>query len=595
MPPAENACLMNQTRVFLIFAWLMVATLLWMEWGKFNAPKPAPVATPSAQTATPSSSTSPAPSTVPSATAAVEAPAASAAVPATAATAASPQVTISTDVLRLTVDGGSVLEADLLKYPQSKAADSRPVSLFSQDPAHFYAAQSGWVSPNGAAPNHLSGFVAERPGTTATLAPGADEVSVPFLWQGPDGVSIRRTYTLQRGSYAITVKDEVVNAGSTPWQGAIYRQLIRTPPVVKSGMTNPESFSFTGATWYSEQKAYERRAFKDYLEDDAALNSMGVTGGWIAMLQHHFFSAWIPEPQEKSVMQLELDTSSGTPRSLIRDKWTGNIVVAPGQQATTEARLYVGPKLVRQIKAQNVPGLERAVDYSRFSIFAVIGQGLFWILNHLHSLLGNWGWSIIGLVILVKLALWPLSAAQYRSANKMRQFQPRIAQLKERYGDDRQKFQMAQMELYKKEKINPMGGCLPILVTMPIFLALYWVINESVELRQAPWFLWIHDLTARDPYFILPLLNMLVMWVTQKMTPAVGMDPMQQKMMQFMPLVFGGMMALFPSGLVLYWVTNGSLGLLQQWWLGRHLKMPGAPEDKDKDKPKSRTKAQPAK
>ncbi len=580
---------MNQTRVFLIFAWLMVATLLWMEWGKFNAPKPAPTATPSTQVATPSSS--PSSSTVPSATAAIEAPTASTAVPTTAASAVSPQVTVSSDVLRLTLDGGSVLEADLLNYPQSKADGSLPVKLFSQDPAHFYAAQSGWVSPNGAAPNHLTGFVAEHPGTNAVLAQGAKQVSVPFLWQGPNGVSIRRTYTLERGSYAITVKDEVVNAGSTPWQGAIYRQLIRTPPIVKSGMTNPESFSFTGATWYSDQKVYERRPFKDYLEDDAALNSMGVTGGWIAMLQHHFFSAWIPEAKDKSVMQLELDTSSGVPRSLIRDQWTSNLVVAPGEQATTEARLYVGPKLVQQIKAQNVPGLERAVDYSRFSIFAVIGQGLFWILNHLHTLLGNWGWSIIGLVILVKLALWPLSAAQYRSANKMRQFQPRIAQLKERYGDDRQKFQMAQMELYKKEKINPMGGCLPILVTMPIFLALYWVINESVELRQAPWFLWIHDLTARDPYFILPALNMLVMWRTQKMTPAVGMDPMQQKMMQFMPLVFGGMMALFPAGLVLYWVTNGSLGLLQQWWLGRHLKMPGAPEDKENDKPKSKTKA----
>ena len=584
---------MNQTRVFLIFAWLMVATLLWMEWGKFNAPKPDPVATPSAQVvASPSSS-----STVPSATAAVEAPASATAVPATAAaTATSPRVVVSTDVLRLTLDGGSVLEAVLLDYPQSKADGSPPVKLFSQDPAHFYAAQSGWVSPNGAAPNHLTGFVAEHPGTNAVLAQGAKQVSVPFLWQGPNGVSIRRTYTLERGSYAITVKDEVVNAGSSPWQGAIYRQLIRTPPIIKSGMTNPESFSFSGATWYSDQKVYERRPFKDYLEDDAALNSMGVTGGWIAMLQHHFFSAWIPEAKDKSVMQLELDTSSGIPRSLIRDKWTGNIVVAPGQQATTEARLYVGPKLVQQIKAQNVPGLERAVDYSRFSIFAVIGQGLFWILNHLHSLLGNWGWSIIGLVILVKLALWPLSAAQYRSANKMRQFQPRIAQLKERYGDDRQKFQMAQMELYKKEKINPMGGCLPILVTMPIFLALYWVINESVELRQAPWFLWIHDLTARDPYFILPALNMLVMWRTQKMTPAVGMDPMQQKMMQFMPLVFGGMMALFPSGLVLYWVTNGSLGLLQQWWMGRHLGTPPAlsedkPKDKDKDKPKAKPKA----
>jgi YidC/Oxa1 family membrane protein insertase len=189
------------------------------------------------------------------------------------------------------------------------------------------------------------------------------------------------------------------------------------------------------------------------------------------------------------------------------------------------------------------------------------------VLNQVHKLVGNWGWAIVGLVVLLKLVLYPLSAVQYKSGAKMRRFQPRIAQLKERYGDDRQKFQTAMMELYKKEKINPMGGCLPILIQMPIFFALYWVLVESVELRQAPWLGWIQDLTARDPYFILPVINVAVMWFTQKLTPAPGMDPMQQKMMQFMPLVFGVMMAFMPSGLVLYWVVNGGLGLLQQWWM----------------------------
>jgi len=207
------------------------------------------------------------------------------------------------------------------------------------------------------------------------------------------------------------------------------------------------------------------------------------------------------------------------------------------------------------------------VDYSRFSIMAIIGQGLFWVMNQVHKLVGNWGWAIIGLVILLKMALFPLANAQFKSQAKMRKFQPRIAQLKERYGDDKQKFQTAMMELYKKEKINPLGGCLPLLIQMPIFFALYWVLVESVELRQAPWLGWIQDLTARDPYFILPIINIAVMWFTQKLTPAVGMDPMQQKMMQFMPLVFGVMMAFMPSGLVLYWVVNGGLSLLQQWWM----------------------------
>ncbi len=566
---------MNQTRVFLIFAWLMVATLLWMEWGKFNAPKPA---------ALPTATTQPQPASVGSVPAAVAAPQPSvtAGVPAAApvsstATASSnvsptaQRVVVSSDLLRLTIDGGNVLEAVLLKYPQSKAAGSQPVVLFSQDPAHFYAAQSGWISTSNKAPTHLAGFVPENGAGTVVLAPGAASVSVPFVWNGPDGVSIRRTYTLKRNDYAVVVRDEVVNNGSAPWQGTIYRQLERQPPVIKTGMTNPESFSFSGATWYSTEKQYERLKFADYL-DDGKLDQT-ATGSWVAFLQHHFFSAWIPDPKTK--VNIQTDEISG--RALIREIGPG-VNVGPRQQDATEARLYVGPKLIDQMKAQGVPGLHRAVDYSQFSIFDFIGQGLFWVLNFLHGFIGNWGWAIIGLVILVKLALYPLSAAQYKSFAKMRQFQPRIAQLKERYGDDRQKFQTAMMELYKKEKINPMGGCLPILVQMPIFLALYWVLVESVELRQAPWFLWIQDLTARDPYFILPATNMVVMWLTQKMTPSPGMDPMQQKMMQFMPLVFGVMMAFFPSGLVLYWVTNGSLGLLQQWWMTkRHGQPPAAP------------------
>nr|WP_298152228.1 membrane protein insertase YidC [uncultured Pseudoxanthomonas sp.] len=551
---------MNQTRVFLIFAWLMVATLLWFEWSRDKAAPAQPAV--AAQTATP-----PAGSTVPSATTAVPAngtvPAAPVAVPGvtqTPRTGAAPRVTVNTDVLRLVLDGGSVLQADLLHYPQSKAPGSGPVRLFSEDPQHFYTAESGWVSTGSKAPDHHA-FVPENGAGEVSLAKGSDSVSVPFIWQGPEGVSIRRTYTFKRASYEIEVRDQVVNAGSGTWQGMVYRQLLRTPPQVKSGMTNPESFSFNGATWWDG--SYQRRKFnEDYLED-GRVNAQ-VKDGWIAILQHHFFSAWIPSADDTTT--ISLDTPDNGARALIREMGPG-VNVGPGQQATTTARLWVGPKLVDKIHAINAPGIDRVVDYSQFAILALLGQGLFWVLNVLHGFIGNWGWSIIGLVILVKLALYPLSAAQYKSFAKMRKFQPRIQQLKERYGDDKQKFQVAMMELYKKEKINPMGGCLPILVQMPVFLALYWVLVETVELRQAPWFAWIQDLTARDPYFILPVLNMLVMWLTQKLTPAPGMDPMQQKMMQFMPLVFGVMMAFFPSGLVLYWVTNGALGLLQQWWM----------------------------
>ncbi|WP_374500703.1 membrane protein insertase YidC [Pseudoxanthomonas sp.] len=551
---------MNQTRVFLIFAWLMVATLLWFEWSRDKAAPAQPTA--AAQTAT-----APAGSTVPTANDAAPAtgtvPAAPVATPGITQApraAAAPRVTVNTDVLRLVLDGGSVLQADLLHYPQSKTPGSGPVRLFSEDPQHFYTAESGWVSNGSKAPDHHA-FVPENGAGEVALAKGSDSISVPFVWQGPEGVTIRRTYTFKRASYEIEVRDQVVNAGAGTWQGTVYRQLLRTPPQVKSGMTNPESFSFNGATWWDG--SYQRRKFnEDYLED-GRVNAQ-VKGGWIAIPQHHFFSAWIPSADDTTT--ISLDTPDNGARALIREMGPG-VNVGPGQQATTTARLWVGPKLVDKIHAINAPGIDRVVDYSQFAILALLGQGLFWVLNFLHGFIGNWGWSIIGLVILVKLALYPLSAAQYKSFAKMRKFQPRIQQLKERYGDDKQKFQVAMMELYKKEKINPMGGCLPILVQMPVFLALYWVLVETVELRQAPWFAWIQDLTARDPYFILPVLNMLVMWLTQKLTPAPGMDPMQQKMMQFMPLVFGVMMAFFPSGLVLYWVTNGALGLLQQWWM----------------------------
>ena len=551
---------MNQTRVFLIFAWLMVATLLWFEWSRDKAAPAQPAV--AAQTAA-----APAGSTVPTATDAAPAtgtvPAAPVATPGITQApraAAAPRVTVNTDVLRLVLDGGSVLQADLLHYPQSKTPGSGPVRLFSEDPQHFYTAESGWVSNGSKAPDHHA-FVPENGAGEVALAKGSDSISVPFVWQGPEGVTIRRTYTFKRASYEIEVRDQVVNAGPGTWQGTVYRQLLRTPPQVKSGMTNPESFSFNGATWWDG--SYQRRKFnEDYLED-GRVNAQ-VKGGWIAIPQHHFFSAWIPSADDTTT--ISLDTPDNGARALIRAMGPG-VNVGPGQQATTTARLWVGPKLVDKIHAINAPGIDRVVDYSQFAILALLGQGLFWVLNFLHGFIGNWGWSIIGLVILVKLALYPLSAAQYKSFAKMRKFQPRIQQLKERYGDDKQKFQVAMMELYKKEKINPMGGCLPILVQMPVFLALYWVLVETVELRQAPWFAWIQDLTARDPYFILPVLNMLVMWLTQKLTPAPGMDPMQQKMMQFMPLVFGVMMAFFPSGLVLYWVTNGALGLLQQWWM----------------------------
>ncbi|MGY0617943.1 membrane protein insertase YidC [Lysobacter sp. A378] len=569
---------MNQTRVFLIFAWLMVATLLWMEWNKEqDAPPTTPTTSTSASTSTIPAANRPAGVDGAGSTGAgvpgvptMAAPAAAAAPDAVATSGVkSATVTVATDVLQIVLDGGEVLQADLLAYPSTADEDSAPVRLFSQDPADYFVAQSGWVSNSGSTPTHQSGFVLDRDalpaGADFQLDPGEDQLVVPYTWNGPNGLSIQRTYTFHRGNYVVDVRDEVINQGTDPWQGFVYRQLSRVPRALESSAPmSPEKYSFQGAAWFSATDKYEKRKYEDFIED-GPLNKQ-VNGGWISFLQHHFFGAWIPGAADDSTFSLTTASENGATRYLIREVGPG-VSVAPGGTASTQARLWVGPKLVSQIQAQQVPGLDRAVDFSRFSPMATLAGWLFWVLQWLHGLLSNWGWSIVGLVFLLKAVMFPLSAAQYKSMAKMRKFQPRMAQLKERYGDDKQKLQAAMMELYKKEKINPVGGCLPLLLQMPVFLALYWMLSESVELRHAPWILWIQDLTARDPFFVLPAINIALMWATQKLTPMAGVDPMQKKMMQFMPLAFGVMFAFFPAGLVLYWVTNAGLGLIQQWWM----------------------------
>lgn len=552
---------MNQTRAFLIFAWLLVAMLLWMEWGKERA---APPPAPEVAAATPAADAVPDTSVLPEVPVApvVPAPVAgSGQAMAPVRDAAAPDaVTVTTDVLRVVLDGGSMRSAELLGYPRDTDDDSPPVRLFDDAPAKYFVAQSGWVRADGAAPTHASGFVPAVPARSLALDRGERTLEVPFVWNGPDGVSIRRTWVFARGDYSVTVRDEVVNAGTAPWTGHVYRQLLRNPPPHKRGFTNPESFSYAGAAWYSPEEKFEKRKYDDFADDGPLERE--VRGGWLGLLQHYFFAAWIPEPEATATYSLATVQAGNDTRYLVRAMGPG-VSVAPGTSAQTSARLWVGPKLQDRLDTV-APGLGLTLDYG---IFTFLAKPIAWLLGQIEDFTGNWGWAIVLLVVIIKLILYPLSAAQYKSAAKMRRFQPRVEQLKERYGDDRQKFQMALMELYKKEKINPVGGCLPILLQIPVFLALYWVLLESVELRQAVWIPgWIDDLTARDPYFVLPAINMAVMWATQKLTPTPGMDPMQKKMMQLMPLIFGVLMVFFPAGLVLYWVTNGALGLLQQWW-----------------------------
>jgi YidC/Oxa1 family membrane protein insertase len=567
---------MNQLRTFLIFAWLMVATILWMEWNREKNAPPTVAATeqPATSAIPPDGLPVPAaPGAIPDAAV----PAATGAVPGSGAAEAqlsatppaTPRITLSNDVLRLVLDGGSVRRAELLHYRASREPDAPLVKLFDDTPKNFYIAQSGWSSAQGA-PTHQGGFVAEQPATVLALADGAKDISATFLWTGANGVTIRRSYTLSRGDYALRVRDEVVNRGSATWSGHIYRHLSRVPHDFKRSMFNPETFAFSGAAWYTPEEKYDKRGYDAFLDDDKLdqIEASNVSGGWIALLQHYFFAGWIPQADQKANFALAHSST------LYGISATGpQFTVAPGTQVSTEAKLWIGPKQPEKLEAQ-ATGFGLTLDYG---IFTFLAKPIHWLLAQLHKLTHNWGWAIVLLVLLIKLALYPLSAAQYKSMAAMRKLQPRMQQLKERYGEDKQKFQMAMMELYKKEKVNPAGGCLPVLIQMPVFLALYWVLIESVELRQAPWMLWIQDLTARDPYFILPVINMAVMWFTQRLTPMVGVDPIQQKMFQFMPLVFGVMFAFFPAGLVLYWVTNGTLGMIQQLWMIRRYGDKSAP------------------
>lgn len=568
---------MNQTRSFLLIAWLAVAFLLFLEWNKGPvAPAPAVDEAP-ASAAIPAAGETPSAAALPSAGAIPDAPVSAPPVAADATPASAAPITITTDALRLQVDprGGNLVGADLLYYPVDKDQPDLKVRLLDTTPSKFSVAQSGLLATAGSsAPNHEAVFRTEDGRSDYRLADGAQQLEVPLVWtDAASGVTVRKVLVLERGSYAITQRYEIRNDGSQPWRAAAYEQLQRAvPPATSttSGLTNPEAYSFVGAAWYSPAEKFEKIAIPDLFEDGKLTRD--VTGGWTAMLQHHFVLAWVPNKNE--AQRFEMAPLPESNRYLVRGL-SAPVEVAPGMSATRESTLWVGPKLQEKLAAI-APGLTLTLDYG---IFTFLAQPMFdYVLEPLHDLTGNWGWAIILTVLIIKLLLYPLSAKQYQSFAKMRAIQPRIESLKERYGDDKQKFQMAMMELYKKEKVNPAAGCLPILVTIPIFIALYWMLLESVEMRQAPWLGWIQNLTAPDPYFILPAINLAVMYLTQKMTPTPGMDPMQKKIMTFMPLVFGVMMAFFPSGLVLYWCTNGILGLAQQYVITkRHGDKPAAP------------------
>ena len=473
-------------------------------------------------------------------------------------------VVVTTDVLEVEIDliGGTLVSAKLLNYPMHLDVPGIKVNLLSPAGPEMFIAQSGLLSRN-EAPNHTTTY--QSTNKHYELGSNAEEIRIPLTWESGNGVQVTKTFIFKRGDYDIAVRHTLTNDSGESWTGSRYDQLQRSVILDKDdgGFTNPGRYSFFGIAFYSPDEKFEKVKFEKVAKEPY---QRAFSGGWLAMVQHYFFTAWIPPHDQVNTYSTQVYTPEGLPRYIARDV-SPAVSVPNGDTHQFSSTIYLGPKLQGTLD-EVAPGLNYTVNYGIFTVFS---KPLFWLMSKIHSVVKNWGWSIVLLTVFIKLLFFKLTEAQYRSMARMRKLQPRIEQLKERYGDDRQRMSQAMMEMYKTEKVNPLGGCLPILVQIPIFIALYWVLLESVELRQAPFILWIENLSVRDPYFILPVLNAVFMMLTQRLTPTAGMDPMQRKIMQFMPVGFSIMFAFFPAGLVLYWATNAGLSLAQQWYITRKI------------------------
>jgi len=483
-------------------------------------------------------------------------PAADSALPAVAASGNI--IHARTDLLDIAIDlrGGDIAELHLLQYPRRQDRPDVPFQLFERSTARTYEAQSGLIGdgPDQPSGRPLYSSVQQR----YQLVDGQEQLIVDLSYS-VDGIGYIKRFTLTRGSYALAVDYLIDNRSERNWTGYLFAQLKRDASGDPSSTTATGTATYLGAALWTHNEPYHKVSMGDM--NDASFRET-VQGGWVAWLQHYFVTAWIPQKDSTNQVQTRKDSQGNYIVG-----FTGQaITVAPGTQGKVGAMLYAGPKDQDRLKALS-PGLELTVDYG-FLWF--IAQPIFWLLQLIHSLLGNWGWSIIMLTLLIKLAFFPLSATSYKSMARMRTVAPKLQALKEQHGDDRQKMSQAMMELYKKEKINPLGGCLPIIVQMPVFLALYWVLLESVEMRQAPWLGWITDLSIKDPYFILPLIMGATMFIQQTLNPTPP-DPMQARILKLMPVIFTFFFLWFPAGLVIYWVVNNVLSIAQQWFITRQI------------------------
>ncbi|WP_348675383.1 membrane protein insertase YidC [uncultured Abyssibacter sp.] len=473
-------------------------------------------------------------------------------------------IVVTTDVMRAFIDpqGGNLIRVELLDYPV-EADSEEPLALLHQHNRRFFVVQTGLLGEG--APTHKVAYRSER---RRYAMQDGQALDVPLTWTDGAGRQVTKIYRFEPGRYVIGLDYAVSNATEAPWAVSAYGQVWRTQADTEGG--TPFVRQFDGATWYEQKPGETKYRFRkaDFEKIEEEPLDVTQTGGWAGMMEHYFIAAVIPPAEQTVRLVTKPSSSTGYLAQLIGEKTE----VAAGGSETLTQRLYIGPKL--QKRMQDVaPGLQLSVDYG---LLTPLSEPLFWIMDKVHSVVLNWGLTIILVTLAIKLAFFKLSEAQYRSMAKMRKFAPRIQSIKDRYGDDRQKMQQAMMDLYKKEGFNPFAGCWPMLVQFPVFIALYWVLLESVELRQAPFFLWIQDLSAPDPYFVLPVLFGISMYFQQKLSgQAMTMDPMQQKIMSAMPIGLAAFFTFFPSGLVLYWFVSNLVGIAQQWYIYRKLETEG--------------------
>ncbi|WP_374325522.1 membrane protein insertase YidC [Azonexus sp.] len=544
---------MDTRRLILVMIFAFSSFMLWENWQQYKQPKPATTA-PAASAPATGGSAAPTPSVNLQASAAAVATA-----PAAAALNPAETFIIETDLIKATVStqGGDLLGLELTKYKES---DNKESNFHLFDAKHQYAAQSGLIGDG--LPNHRSQF--RRVDGPLQLAEGSNELKVRLEAEAQQGVRVAKILTFKRASYQIDVAWEITNGSDKPLAPHAYFQLQRDDVDPAGG--NRMMQTFTGPAVYTDADKYQKVKFGD-ISDNTAKFAKTADNGWLAMVQHYFVAAWVPaQGAQREYYMRKIDGSNLYQTGIILPV----SAIGPGTSTVVNTTLFAGPQEQAALKAV-APGLDLVVDYGWLT---VIAAPIFWALQFIHGLVGNWGWAIVLLTVAIKAAFFPLSAASYKSMAKMRVVTPRLMQLKERYGDDKARLNQEMMKLYQSEKINPLGGCLPILVQIPVFIALYWVLLGAVEMRDAPWIGWITDLASADPYYILPVIMIVSMIIQMKLNPTPP-DPIQAKVMMAMPFIFGIMFLWFPAGLVLYWVVNNILSIAQQWQITRMMEAGG--------------------